>query len=162
MVDFSKHFNTNKILELQSLSHAIDSVNTAVEHALDQIAPLKEAISTWSNTQPYFDNDIKAQHHTIHRREWLWKKYKLDKIWKAYQCERNHCVTMLKYKKWHHICTKIRSKKNDIKNLYKLVNHLTGNEVQNRLLNCESDKELANRFANYFIEKNRQNKSKVQ
>ena len=40
-----------------------------------------------------------------------------------------------------------------LKNLYKLVNHLTGNEVQNRLPDCESDKDLANRFANYFIEK---------
>ena len=60
---------------------------------------------------------------------------------------------MLKYKKWHHICTKIRSKKNDTNNLYKLVNHQTRNKVQNRLLDCESDSDLTNRFANYFIEK---------
>ena len=63
--EFSKHFNTNKILELQSLSYATDSFNMAVEHALDQIAPLKEVTSTRNNTQPWFDNDITVQHHTM-------------------------------------------------------------------------------------------------
>ena len=89
VVDFLKHFNTDKILELQSLSSVLDSFNTAVEHALDQIAPLKEVISTRNNIQPWYDNDIKAQHHIVQRRERLWKKYKLDKLWKAYQCQRN-------------------------------------------------------------------------
>ena len=98
-MDFSKHFNTDKVLELQSLSSAIDSFNTADEHALDQIASLKEAISTRNNIQPWYDNDIKAQHHTVQRRGRLWKKYKLDKLWKVYQCKRNHYVTMHKYKK---------------------------------------------------------------
>ena len=48
--EFSKHFNLNKILESQSLSCAIDSFNTAVEHALDQIAPLKKVTSIRSST----------------------------------------------------------------------------------------------------------------
>ena len=47
----SKHFNADKILELQSLSCAIDSFNIAVEHALEQTAPLKGVTSTTSNTQ---------------------------------------------------------------------------------------------------------------
>ena len=63
--EFSRHFNTDKILELQSLSCAIDSFNTTVEHALDQIAPLKEVTSTRSNTQPWNNNDIKEQHHIV-------------------------------------------------------------------------------------------------
>ena len=63
--EFSKHFNSDKILEFQSLSCAIDSFNTAVEHALDQIAPLKKVISTRSNTQPWYDNDIKAQYYIV-------------------------------------------------------------------------------------------------
>ena len=63
--EFKKHFNTDKILELQSLSCAIDSFNTTVKHALDQIAPIKEVTSTRSNTQPWYDNDIKAQHHIV-------------------------------------------------------------------------------------------------
>ena len=75
--------------------------------------------------------------------------------------ERNCYVTITKYKKLHHICTKIKSKKNDTKILYRHVNHLAGNEIQNRLPDCKSDKDLANRFANFFI-KNRQNKSQVQ
>ena len=62
---FSKHFNTDKILESQSLSCATDSFNTTVEHALDQIAPVKEVTSTRSNTQPWYYNDIKAQHHIM-------------------------------------------------------------------------------------------------
>ena len=61
--EFSKHFDTDKIHETQSLSYAIDSFSTTDEHALDQIAPLKELTSTRSNTQPWYD--IKAQHHIV-------------------------------------------------------------------------------------------------
>ena len=46
-----------------------------------------------------------------------------------------------------------KSKKNGARNLCKLINHLTGMKFQNRLLDCVSDKDLTNRFANYFIEK---------
>ena len=63
--EFSKHFNTKKILESQSLPCATDSSNTTVEHALDQIAPLQEVTSTRSNTQPWYNNDIKAQCHIM-------------------------------------------------------------------------------------------------
>ena len=34
MKEFSKYFNTDKMLELQSMSYTIDSFNTAVEHLL--------------------------------------------------------------------------------------------------------------------------------
>ena len=70
-----------------------------VEHALDQIAPLKKVTSTRNITQPWYDNDIKAQHQIMRRRERLWKKYKFNSLWKAYQHERNHYVKMIRYKK---------------------------------------------------------------
>ena len=49
--------------------------------------------------------------------------------------------------------TTITSKKNNPKKLYKLINHLTGNVTQNRLLDSNSGNELANRFAKYFRDK---------
>ena len=69
--ELSKHFNTDKIFESQSLSHAIDSFNIIFEHALEQIVPLKKVTSTRSNTYPYYNNDIKAQCHIMQRRERL-------------------------------------------------------------------------------------------
>ena len=150
---FSKHFDPNKILEAQTLSGTIELFNNMVEHAIDQIVPVKKVTSTRNITQPWYDNDIKAQHQIVRRGEWLWKKYKLKSLWKAYQQERNHYVKMIRYKKQHHMCIKIKSKKNDTKNLYKLINHLTRNETQNRLPYSDSDSDLSNRFASYFIEK---------
>ena len=49
---FSKLFDPNKILEAQSLSSAIDLFNNMVEHALNQIAPVKKVTSTRNVTQP--------------------------------------------------------------------------------------------------------------
>ena len=60
---------------------------------------------------------------------------------------------MIRYKKQHHMCIKIKSKKNDTKNLYKFINHLSRKETQNRLPDPDSDSNLANRFASYVIEK---------
>ena len=40
------------------------------------------------------------------------------------------------------MCIKIKSKKNDTVNLYKFINHLTGNKTQNRLPDSDSDSDL--------------------
>ena len=50
--EFSKQFDSNKILESQSLSCAINLFNNMVKHASDQIAPLKKVTSTRNITQP--------------------------------------------------------------------------------------------------------------
>ena len=47
----------------------------------------------------------------------------------------------------------IHDSKLDIKSLYKIVNDLTGVKCENPMPECESKLELANKFADYFINK---------
>ena len=59
---FLRHFDPSKILEAQSLSNAIELFNNLVGHALNHVAPMREIIMTRNLTQPWYDNDIRAQH----------------------------------------------------------------------------------------------------
>ena len=51
------------------------------------------------------------------------------------------------------ISGKITKLRGDTKNLYSLLYQLTGNEKENPLPERESDEDLANEFANYFMNK---------
>ena len=51
------------------------------------------------------------------------------------------------------IAEKVNECDNDVKKLYNLVNHLMGRNQDYPFLDSESDKMLANEFANFFMEK---------
>ena len=72
---------------------------------------------------------------------------------KVYTRERNRFNTTLKYKKCHSLHTLILESKHDTKKLYKLINNMTSGKILNPMPPNKTDKELANKFANYFLEK---------
>ena len=60
---------------------------------------------------------------------------------------------MLKYKKCHSFHTLILQSKHDTKKLYKIINDMISGKTQNLMPPNKTDEELANRFANYFLDK---------
>ena len=68
---------------------------------------------------------------------------------------------MLKYKKNHSIHTLILQSKHDTKKLYSLINNMTSEKTLNPMPTNKTDEELANEFANYFLDKIRKNQIKA-
>ena len=60
---------------------------------------------------------------------------------------------MLKFKKTHSLHQLVKQNCTDTKNIFKLVNELTGNKEQNPLPEAKSDKDLAQEFAQFFLNK---------
>ena len=60
---------------------------------------------------------------------------------------------MLKLKKTHSIYQLVKQSSTDSKKLFKLINELTGNKDHNPLPTAKLDKDLAEEFAQFFLNK---------
>ena len=121
--------------------------------ALDDIAPLKKVTTTNRKPKPRYDEDLKQQRTIMKNRECKWMKYHEDHLWKAFVRERNRYNTILKFKKnacQHKI---IKTNSNNTRELYKLVSELTGSSKPNPMPDAQSDKDLAEGFAQFFRQK---------
>ena len=73
--------------------------------------------------------------------------------WKAYTAERNKYNRQLHYFKQQSVSKRILDCKNNAKELFLLVNKLTGNTAQNPLPPNKTNEELTEDFAGYFLSK---------
>ena len=60
---------------------------------------------------------------------------------------------MFKFKKTHSLHQLVKQNPSETKKLFKLVNELTGNKDQNPLPEAKSKKDLAEEFAQFFLNK---------
>ena len=131
----------------------LHQLNDELHKALDTIAPLKQIQVAPHQTQPWFDEIVKARHKVVQNREQIWHKYPAPDTWKAYKVERNVYNRLFIYKKRQLITKQVMDSKSNNKKLYKLMAHLSGIRPDNPLPPHNSDESLANHFADYFISK---------
>ena len=86
-------------------------------------------------------------------RERVWLKYVNCAQWKSYTRERNRFNTMLKYKKCHSFHTLMLQSKHNTKKLCKTINDMTSGKTLNPMPPNKTHEELANEFANIFLDK---------
>ena len=79
--------------------------------------------------------------------------YKEPHQWTAFKRDRNHYNQMMKFHKRHSIFTKIKDNHNNTRQLYKIISSLTGQDNTNSLPEAHSDQELAEHFAEFFLQK---------
>ena len=85
--------------------------------------------------------------------ERCWCKYKLEPNWTAFKHECNKYRSMLRSIGKEDISTKVAVCKQDTKKLYSLVNRIVGHTSENSMPKHNSNDQLAEEFANYFMDK---------
>ena len=88
----------------------------------------------------------------MRNREKIWRKYETPETWMAFDVEKRRYNTLLRQSKEESIKCKVVECKNNKKN-YKLISNITGTTKVNPLPETLSDKELADKFANFFYNK---------
>ena len=140
---------------MTNLDLMVSEYERILNSVLDELAPMKEKTITLRPTNPWFTEDIKQQKCVMRNREWAWRKYKLPSNWRAFQIERNKYKSMLRSVHKSTLSKKIDECGNDTKKLYSLVNGLMGRTSENPMPESESDDQLAENFADFFIENKR-------
>ena len=151
--EFMNEFNNIPILNSSNLNDATNQLNFEIIQTIDKIAPQQVKKITSRIRKPWYDVDLKQQRDIVKNRERKWLKYREQSHWKAYKRERNRFMTMIKYKKKDHIHNWINATTRNSKKLYQLITKLVGQNKSNPLPTSTSNEELADKFANYFLEK---------
>ena len=122
---------------------------------LDKHAPLKEIRVSDRKRQVWYDDHIKEQLKVKRNREFIWNKYgrKEKHHWKAFTIERSHYNRMIAGAKIRENSAKIEMCGHDTKKLYNLVNNMTGRTKSNPMPPGRKDTELADKFADFFLDK---------
>ena len=139
--------------QIHDLDQLITNLNDELKRVIDTLAPPKRVTLNTHPRQPWYNDEVKTQHKLTRKRERIWLKYKQDSHWIAYKKERNIYNRLLAYSKRQSLCKKINDLRGNTKELYNLTAHLTGKAPQNPMPKNKSDIQLAEEFAEFFIDK---------
>ena len=117
-------------------------------------APLQTKQITIHRTVPWYTDDVRELKKAMRRREAIWRKYKREDTWIAFQVVRSKYRSELHSAKKEILSSKVLDCGNDTRNLYVLVNSLTGvSNNTNPLPECENYEQLSEDFVDYFMTK---------
>ena len=127
--------------------------NNSLTNSLNDLAPQLTKTVTYRPKFPWFTEEVRQIKHRLHRREKLWRKYREPDLWKAYISVRHEYKKLLNKMKMDVISNKVKECRSDSQKLYALVNNLLGTKALNPLPESNSDEDLAEEFAEFFLSK---------
>ena len=130
-------------MQVTTLEEAVSNMNDKMLQTLDLGAPPKVVKAKKRKPKPWYDEELKQQWKIFKNRKHKWFKYRENSHWQA---------------SLHQLIKQIST---DPKMLFKLINELTGNKDHNSLPEAKSDKDLAEDFAQFFLNKIEKNKRTI-
>ena len=148
-----KHPLLNIEDQIDDIDTLVTNLETALRESLDSHAPERSKVITCRPKCPRYTDDLKHQKGVVRHRERIWRKYREDHQWLAYKSEKRRYNNMLFESKKINIANKVNQCNRDTRQLFRLVSNITTSTKDNPLLDGKSNQELANQFAEYFIDK---------
>ena len=128
----------------------INSITEAINICIPEVTKKKKS----KPSQPWFTAELKFFRRALRSSEsHRLKNGKNKDDWCNYKIIRSQYKAAIRHAKTEFYTKKFKIYKKDSKSLYKLVSQLTGTEKENTLPHAESFMELANKFADFFINK---------
>ena len=103
--------------------------------------------------KPWFGDDLKEQKRIVRRREKVYRRYRLESCWTAFDMERKKYGKMSVEAKNACYSEQVKDCRGDKKGLYRMVNTLMGPSSINPLPNYTNNKDLEEEFAGFFMDK---------
>ena len=147
---------------IEGLVHQYD---TLLKELMDKHAPEQTKLVTVRHHTPWYTDILKsekAQRRKLER-QWIITKSEVDRL--AFHEQRNKVSKMVSQEKTQFYSSLVTENKGDPKGLFKVIDKLLHRKEPMPLPPCDSDEELANNFANFFvgkIDKIRQELTEVQ
>ena len=149
---FIKDIGIEDILT-SNLEDMVEVFNKKLTTTLDYYAPEKTKRITKRETTPWFTDEVKSMKKQLRRKEQIWHKQRTPQLWFLLKQMRNEYNRLLNRTKINAISTRVSEWKTDTKKLYNLIRYLTRTSTSNPLPPSSSDEEMANEFADYFMNK---------
>ena len=153
MEEFKSALNLGNIENMENLTLVNEKYEEELSRVLDHLAPEKTKFVTMKEKRPWFDEDVANLRRLLRRFGMIWLRIRSDNSWNAYKQIRKQYQHKLAEMKREKISLKIVECGSNSKKLFQLLNHLTGHKPEIPLLTRNSDKELMDEFASYFLNK---------
>ena len=140
-------------IKTENLDEMVGMLEENLSNALNSQAPEVTEVITERKKKTWFRDNLKQQKRIVRRREKVFRKYQLQSCWIALDRERKKYRKMLFEAKTACYSKQVKDCRGDIKGMYKMVNTLMGTYSDNPLPNHTSDKDLAEEFADFFMDK---------
>ena len=141
------------IINTTDASSLATEYNDRLSELLDRHAPMLTKRVTVRPTVAWFDHDAKIRKRDVRRLYHKWKSSKDDEDHATYKKARNSYRHHLDENKRQHFSDAILSAQGNPRKLFSITMGLMGKKVSNPLPSSGADQELANEFANFFIDK---------
>ena len=150
---FQDQFQEHALLEIDNVPQLVENLNCELRRVYDIAMPEKEISSKIRPPMKWFDHEAKQQKIIVRNRERTWLKYGENHQWLAYKRERNRYRNIITYKRQQEYSGLVLKSKGNSKELYKTVNFLSNISNPNVLPETDSDSNLAEEFASFFLNK---------
>lgn len=131
----------------------MDHYNTTIHNAVEKHAPLtKKSVLLRPNTK-WYSEELRDAKRERRRAERLWRKTRLEVHRQIFRDTSSKTAKLLYKTKQDYFSQKIEECGKDNKQLFKLSKSLMGKKQETILPSSTSNKELANEFSKFFINK---------
>jgi exonuclease III len=138
---------------ITNLNELVETYNEVLKKTLDKHAPLVSRNTVIRDQSPWFTDAIKSAKTERRKLERKWRASKLtihqDMYKECHKKVKNLCIQA----KSEYYCNKIEEAGEDQKKLYQIANTLMHKKQVKLLPTHASDKDLADKFADFFSEK---------
>jgi hypothetical protein len=145
--------NSTDEISTTEVDKFVDQLDQKMKTVLDNHAPEKSKRVTVRKPKPWMSEEIREQKRNVRRKEVIWRRHREPHQWQELKHERNVYNTMINRAKKEQLSSKIKENEKNTKSLYKIVSDLTGTRTENPMPPGKTDTELANDFADFFINK---------
>jgi hypothetical protein len=136
-----------------SVLDLVAQYNTVLNELLEKHAPERSKTITIRPLAPWYNQAIALEKKERRKAECKWRSTKLEVHREAYKHQKKKVNTMIDQAKCSYYQTLVKENSSNPKELFKIANTLLNNTNERPLPNHQSAEELANRFADYFVEK---------
>ena len=140
-------------IKTEKLDEMVVMLEENLSTALNNQAQEVTKVITERKKKAWFGDDLKQQKRRVRRREKVFRRYRLQSCWIAFDRERKKYRKMLLEAKTACYSEQMRGCRGNTKGLYKMVNTLMGTSSKNPLPNHTNNKDIAEEFADFFMDK---------
>ena len=138
---------------ITNLNDLLAHYNSSLEGILNKHAPVIRKFITDRPKLPWYNSQLLVMKQEKRKAERKWRKTRLLCHLQKLKESRSKYAQALNKSKIEHINKLVIDCDHNVKKLFDLVSNLTGSKTENPMPNSESDKVLANTFADFFLEK---------
>ena len=141
------------IAHINDVNFLVSQYEEKARAAIDHHAPEKTKTITMRPCKTWFTSEVKQQKTIMRKQERVWRRSKSQHDWKLLIQERKQYRSLLKKTKTEILSSKVLECKGNTKMLYQLFKNISGQKTENPMPQSQSDQQLADDFADYFMTK---------